>query len=702
MGTPHDVSASVDPSPYRAPRLAAPPSPPRPRWPIALAVTALVAVAASVAVAPRRRAPPPRPAVPGDSGTFDAPVLHASRLVGETFPCALTRVRGGRSQVVCGAARLVTVRGETRGAPRAWYTDPLTALLPASDHRGDELESYDARWAPGAAADVIATGRRADGTWVSFRNNRAAAEPVELPSLGSRGALVELRYAAAIAQWGWCANARGPAAAWVGRAADGSLVALPIEGDGAQLVWRSVLGREADVRAVALEGLTYCAVSGGREVLCGWIPKSAGEEPRAPWRATLLAQLRVDEIALRGRVACARGAAGVRCERWGSEQPRAIEVRAPGLGGEVAAMALGERDLCLADAKHRWWCEGGLDRDDPPPVRALYDATEVRPFVLAHASTLDGAVEVAHVGDGGCARWPSGGVRCWGRVARGRHVWAREGASEVASLRGATAIDVGDESVCALVDARLRCAGRTRASLRGERSGAVPFDIRLPGPARVFGFGGSLVCAGGDGLWCGWAVPPEGPTPASLLPLPSGSAIRSVRVTGLAACVATAAGEAWCASLGYDARGFHRVPALDGAEDFVSRESVLWGMRAGHVLGHFPSDSWRGLPPGSPYEPVGRDGVPPELGAITEGDDESACVLGATGRVACPVPDDAHSRTSLVLVPGVERARLVRGTEHFGCALTQDGAVLCWGSNATGLLTAAEVARTPPLVPLAR
>lgn len=705
MGTPHDVSPSVAPSPYRAPRLAPPPRPPRPRWPVALAVGALIAGAAVVAVASRRRTPPPRPAVPGDGGTFGAPVLHASRLVGETFPCALTRVRGGRSQVVCGAARLVTVRGETRSVPRAWYTDPLTALLPASDRRGDSDNSLDQRWAPGTSADVIATGRRTDGTWVSFHNGHAAATPVELPSLGSRGALVELRYAASIVHWGWCGNARGPAAAWVGRAADGSLVALPIRREGEPLVWRSVLGREADVRALALDGLSYCAVSGGRDVLCGRIPASAESELRPPRRATLLAQPRIAEVALRNGIACSRGAAGIRCEHWETDPPRALEVRAPGFAGEVAAMALGERDLCIADAGHRWWCEGGPGRDDPPPPRHWYEIDTLRPVVLAHAPALDVAGEVAFHRDDGCARWPTGTVRCWGRAARGRHVWARAGATEVASLRGATAIDVGDEGACAVVGGRVRCVGRLASLVPGARPDAVPFELPLPWPVRAVSLDGATVCAAGDGLWCGRAEVPEGGMPPTELSFAGRGAVRSVRSNGVALCATTEAGEAWCHSARvFDAR-FSRAPALDAAEAFVAHHDGLCAVRAGRIAGCFPDDPWANYPPpGARYDPAGRydAAVPPALGAIVEGDGQSACVLGATGRVACPVTDYAVNQTTLELVPGVERARLVRGSAHFGCALTVDGAVRCWGSNATGLLTAAEVARTPALVPLAR
>lgn len=704
MGTPSDDSASVAPSPYRAPRLAPPPRPPRPRWPVALAVTALVAGAAVVTVAPRRR-PPPRPAVPGDSGTFDAPVLHASRLVGHTFPCALTRVRGGRSQVVCGAAREVTVRGESRGVPRAWYTGELTTLLPASDRRGDELGAFSARW--GAHyADVIATGRRPDGTWVSFHNGEAAAKPVELPSLGSRGALVELRYAASIVQWGWCGNSRGPASAWVGRAADGSLVALPNGLQGDPLAWRSVLGREAEVRAVALDGLSYCAIARGGEVLCGYIPKSFDQELEPPRRVTRVAQPRVDEVALRDGIVCARGAAGVRCAQWTSEDPRVVEVRAPGFEGDVAAMALGERDLCLADARGRWWCESGPDRDDPLPPRHSYDPSGVRPFALAHAPGLDGAREVVFTRGDGCARWPAGDVRCWGRATRGRQVWARVGASEVATLRGATALDVSGEAVCAALGDGLRCAGRLGGSMRGEaRSGAVPFDLSLPWPARAVSMVGGTVCAAGEGLWCGRAEPAEGPTTPGVLPMFAGSAAPSIRASGLATCVTTATGEAWCETTRDDAPGFRRVPALDLGEALVVHDSGLCAIRAGRVVGCFPEDPWaRYPPPGAPYDPAARYDlvVPPELGAIVEGDGESACARGATGRVACPVTDYARDQTTLVLVPGVERARLVRGTRDFGCALTQDRAVLCWGSNTTGLLTAAEVARTPRLVPLAR
>ena len=45
------------------------------------------------------------------------------------------------------------------------------------------------------------------------------------------------------------------------------------------------------------------------------------------------------------------------------------------------------------------------------------------------------------------------------------------------------------------------------------------------------------------------------------------------------------------------------------------------------------------------------------IAAIVEGDGQSACVLGATGRVACPVTNYALNQTTLELVPGVDATK---------------------------------------------
>ncbi|MFO0601557.1 MAG: hypothetical protein U0324_00215 [Polyangiales bacterium] len=698
MGT---ANHSYPPSqgPYRAPRLAAP-SPPRPRWPAALAVTALVAGAAAVALVPRRRAPP-RPAVPGDAGTFGAPVLHASRLIGDSFACALTRVRGGRSQVVCDAARTVTARGETREVPRAWYTDELTAVFPASDRRDRTAWGTWNSEALHHRAGVIATGRRRDGQWLSFRNDDATGQAVDLPSLGARGALVELRYAAETMHGGNCGMDWRPASSWVARAADGALLALPDEYGGAHLEWRTVLERHADVRAVALDGLAYCAIARGSEVLCGWLPWTDELETLAPVRASILAQPGLVEVALRDGVVCARGGAGVRCQTAFRRPAREVAVRAPGFEGAATAMAFGVSDLCIADARGRWWCDETSDRGGSPPPRFVFDDGRDldRARSLAHASALDGAVEVAFADTTGCARWPSGAVRCWGQRARGRHVWVREAATEITSLRGATSLDVDGGTVCAVRDGHLWCAGSEVRSPEGWRRPS-PVEVRLPWVARAVALDGGVACVAGEGVWCGGVTTADVSPHPRAVRFPARGAVRSFRRFAHGLCAVTERGEAWCRSQRAPEVDFVRVNALEGGERLVEQNEAVCAIRAGVIVGCHSDLDWRELPPsGSRHTPDVQTfptGVPAALGEVVESAGFGGCVRGATGRVACP------TATAYEIVPGVERARVVRGRREFGCALTEAGAVLCWGSNEAGLLTADEAARGPRLIPLAR
>lgn len=143
-----------------------------------------------------------------------------------------------------------------------------------------------------------------------------------------------------------------------------------------------------------------------------------------------------------------------------------------------------------------------------------------------------------------------------------------------------------------------------------------------------------------------------------------------------------------------------RTPALEGGDALVAFGQGVCALREARVLGCYPQDRWHRFPaPGAPLLPeqdlTGK--LPAAFGALVSTGAPRSCVLSATGRVACPTGSDGYA-----MVPGVERARSVSGEASFGCALTADARVLCWGENVDGILTAAEADRAPRLFPLVR
>lgn len=683
----------TDRGPYRTPLGLAdtPPAARRAPW-----VVALVALTLGALHTARVAPPPTAPRIPpGDAVAFGAPVLHASALVGHTLACALTRLQGGRQQLVCEGARTVTVRGETRAVPQAWPADDIVRVVPASDRTGGQRrhEPHD----PRAFPDVVATGLRRDGRWVSF--DRDAAEPrvIDLPSAGARGAVVELQFVAEIVHWGRCGSDWGEASAWVARTADGSL--LWMNGARDPAVWRSILGAEARVAAVAIDGFHYCATSRAGEVRCGAFPRSALEEVVAPHLLESLTDRTVEEVSLRATLVCTRSpTAGVRCDHLPGAS--AVTARTRGLQGPVAAMALGRSDLCVADAHHAWWCAHGPLRDDP---RAWW-RDEVTSLVLEPAPALIGARDVTLTDEGGCARWSQGQILCWGRAARGGSVRSRAQATEIAALRGATALEVKGGRPYALVGGNVR-AMRTPFHDPELGRGVGWFDDPLREPAHAMSLSGYWGCVAGAGVRC-WRVDDD-TLASSGFDLPLGAARGAVRALVThedVGCVRTDGGEVWC----WSHRSPHpnallRASALEGGEALVGYDRAVCSVRGGRFVGCYPADPSNPSPaPGSLWLPE-KDlthKFPAALGALVSVDMEvlDGCALGATGRVACP----SAFGGSYEVVAGVERARSVSGNRDLGCALTDDARALCWGTNVDGFLTAEEAARRPRLFPFIR
>lgn len=274
---------------------------------------------------------------------------------------------------------------------------------------------------------------------------------------------------------------------------------------------------------------------------------------------------------------------------------------------------------------------------------------------------------------------------------------------EFTALRGATALDVDRRRPYAIVGGRLRAprsADRDPASARGTQW----FDLPLREPVQRLSLNHSWACAAGRALWCGSIEEAQETAPPTRVDLARAGAqgeVRSFSTRVQAGCVDTDRGEVWCwYSYGPGSVEPARTRALEGGDALVGYGGGVCSIREGHILGCYPAVHWNPLlAPGAPYLPEKdlRGKLPAAVGSLVSAETPDSCVLGTTGRVACPTGSDGYA-----VVPGVERARSVSGTGEFGCALTDDARVLCWGDNIDGIFTAAAAERAPRLFPLVR
>jgi hypothetical protein len=324
----------------------------------------------------------------------------------------------------------------------------------------------------------------------------------------------------------------------------------------------------------------------------------------------------------------------------------------------------------------------------------------VTSLVLEPAPALIGARDVTLTDEGGCARWSQGQTLCWGRAARGGSVRSRAQATEIAALRGATALEVKGGRPYALVGGNVR-AMRTPIRDPALGRGVGWFDDPLREPAYAMSLQGYWGCVGGAGVRC-WRVD-EDTLASSGFDLSLGSARGAVRALVThedAGCVRTDGGEVWCWT---HPNVLVRASALEGGEALVAHDRAVCSVRGGRFVGCYLADPSHPSPaPGTLWLPE-KDlphKLPAALGALVSADMEvqDGCALGATGRVACP----SALGDGYAVVAGVERARSVSGTGALGCALTDDARALCWGTNVDGFLTAHEAARRPRLFPFIR
>ncbi len=709
-------------SPYRAPIALRPgrrPTQPPP-WRAALLLSALVAGAVSTPRASIRRAA-------GDDPAPGVAVEHAQLLAGGSALCALTSMRDGTHQVVCAEVDEVTAGLDRHRVSHAWRSPALTQLVAC------------------ATRETVALGLTAEGRVVRFARGGAEAGPVELPGLVGHGPITALSCGdvAHTTSWALYATTRDGALRGIDRRAV----------DAARgLAWTEVFPADAGgTRATPWLGEAPCAARSDG-VWCV-SPFAVAQEPPAP-RERAFAGPSWVEIAGRFPWLCARDRAGrVACVRFegGGEYVDAVSQPVALEGAPLLAEAIvgSTHDLCVRGSGSRWWCAAGPSRDEALPLDAARLAVHPEP-------SLDGAAEVALGAGSGCARWPDGDVRCWGRHLRGGSFVTR-GPVEIPGARDASAVSVYGAGACARRRGEVWCWG--------SLGDAHPRRVELPGDAQALD--APYVAVGATV----YVIQHGGH--ATALPDPRGddAVVESIARAWDSVCVRRVDGHVTCWSVApaddMDGRAAvhhepQRVAALEGYARFAASHERVCAWDPGRV-GRCWSHEVVAPPRAAPFTrravhdvpahqldapthvegrcavyPGGhRDcdegdilagllGIPPPDWALDPDGDftrlrrhaEARCDLLPDRRVACRVdhvgttPRAPHYEYLPYwrVMPGLRDVRAVSATAGsnpqspawLGCAIRQDGRVFCWGTNLDDALTVGDSDRAPPLVPLRR
>ncbi len=525
------------------------------------------------------------------------------------------------------------------------------------------------------------------------------------------------------------------------RAEDGTRAQRAREGDAGR-VWRPEEGAWGVVDLVDSDD-GYCALHANGDVSCAFesTERDAGYQ-------VLTSALRVPSPAqvvaaphARGLI-CVRGRAGeVACAE--EEQYASTPItdaryrRLPPLGlPRARRIAIGDFDLCVVGLDHSLWCVYGPDRAQPGAAAVGSGS------LSAMHRVLDGVDDVALGAGVGCLRRTTGEVRCWGDMLADSGIAEREAPVEIPiGGRAERVVAVSSTLVCALVEGRILCWGRSNSN----QVGALPLPRAIPSITRATGLAevNDRLCASlSDGSVRCWRRDPF-IEPADVMEQPAGVALRSlVNVGSDVLCATDAARHVWCARPD-EGHAFHRAPLLDGSARIVvcgERICAPVGddLRCAVGGGHGP---WRNDDcPTDPDEAQrwqeARDlmrrrlvsrSPGPEMTVVDltqphSGSDEtferplldalhertlrelrvtvnSGCAIGTTGGVACmtlagygdpPAETMLWPEVPAHVVPRIADAVELTAMRVMACARHGAGRVSCWGYNEGGALSHGE------------
>jgi alpha-tubulin suppressor-like RCC1 family protein len=357
----------------------------------------------------------------------------------------------------------------------------------------------------------------------------------------------------------------------------------------------------------------------------------------------------------------------------GTDSPTPVEVS--GLSSRAASVAAGYLHTCVLTTDGNIWCWGRND------LGQLGDATMTDSATPVEVAGLDGSATAVVAGNRHtCALTKEGAVKCWGSNSNGQigdgtpnHKAAPVDVVGLAS--GVSAIASGTQHVCALTEGgAVKCWGQNGVGQLGDGTA----EDRTT-PVDVSGLQrGVTAVAAGENHTC--AVTDSGAVKCW------GANNRGQLGNGTTTSSATPNSTPVEAVVLADHAASVAVGSLDTCVLTTANGVKCWGgNRHGQLGDGTTTDS---------LVPVDVAGLTSGVVAIGLGSSH-ACALTQEGAVKCWGANDrgqlgdgtTTDRTTPVGVSGLESGVVALGVGMWdSCAVTSDGGVKCWGRNDAGQL----------------
>lgn len=385
------------------------------------------------------------------------------------------------------------------------------------------------------------------------------------------------------------------------------------------------------------------------------------------------------------------------------------------LPGPAIEVSVSNDASCAVLASGAIWCWG---RNHNGQLGRGALGTELGVNLPAPVMNISDARRISLDDDSACALRVDGTVACWGENGRGlidNSDTVRVVATPVAGFANASAIALGGDHVCAVIDGRVGCRGAgTSGELgngREEDSDDIVYASLDDAVAIEAGFlhtcavraTGATACWGANNYY----VLGDGTVEDRLVPTPVAGLSDAIAITTgeVASCAVRAGGAITC--WGYGAVGLlgdgrsaelraRAVSTLPGSDLIaVGRDHscasnttavACWGANKSGQLGTGGPRDALATPQVLPFQ------WPSAIAQLVAGE-LYTCALLMNDEVYCWGANhvgqlglgDYDARPTPVRVPLPATASVAAGREH-ACALGMDRAVRCWGYNGRGQL----------------